>query len=79
MHLEFEFRNVENVTYKEVMIFWILNKRCAIRRLNIVRSILKKQKRHLLSVSQFCKEEDISEADICERLTDFIRITIPEQ
>ena len=61
MQLEFEFRNVENVTYKEVMIFWGLNKVCAIRRLNIVRTILNKKRGHLLSVSQFCKQEDISE------------------
>ena len=42
------------------MIVWGLNKACGIRRLNIVRSILKEEKRHLLSVSQFCREEDIT-------------------
>lgn len=52
-------QNLVDVTYKEVMQLWNINKNCAVQRLNSIRTSLGKKRKHKLTVVQFCNEEDI--------------------
>lgn len=53
-------QNIVDVTYKEVMQLWRLNKECAVQRLTVIRKNLGKKRVHKLTVFQYCKAEDIS-------------------
>ena len=51
---------IVNVTYKEVQILWNLSAMAAQKRLNLIRSLLNKDRMHKLTPYQYCKAEDIS-------------------
>lgn len=61
-------QEIADVTYKEVMQFWNIGIKAAKGRLYRIRTSLNKDRKHRLTVVQFCKEEDITEQEFYNRL-----------
>jgi hypothetical protein len=61
-------KNLVDITYKEVMQMWNINKDCAVQRLNSIRNSLGKKRRHKLTVTQFCNAEDITPEEFYNKI-----------
>ncbi len=57
-----------DITYKEVMQLWDITKGNAVQRLNKIRRSLDKKRRHKLTVTQFCREEDITPEEFFNKI-----------
>ena len=52
--------DITAITYKEVAAFWGMNEDAAMKRTNLIRSLLGKKRFQRLTKAQYCKAEDIS-------------------